>query len=116
MQVQVLFVERDGSFDHVANVDATTEISGAQDSKEATDWALEYAFRLTQNIEGSWSMGRTIIDGQSIIDNPDFNENVTVVKPLYNGWGHRSSMVGDRMIVNGKTYEVDMIGFKEVEA
>jgi hypothetical protein len=29
--------------------------------------------------------------------------------------GQRSTMMGDRMTVNGKTYRVAMMGFKELE-
>jgi len=107
---------RDNSFNHVATVDATCEISNAQDHAEAVNWALEYAYRLTQNIEGSWSRERVLeIDGE-LIENPDWNKHVTTVMPLeiYNGeeYGHRSSMMGDRMIIDGKTFEVDFFGFK----
>ena len=120
MQVQVLYRQEDGSFDHVANVDATTEISGAQDIKLATNWALQYAFRLCQNLNGSWSRGPEIEYLGIMHENFDQSPDVEVVLPLeiYNGlaYGHRSSMVGDRMIADGKIYEVDTFGFKEVEA
>ena len=71
--------------------------------------ALEYAFRWTQNIDGSWS---NKIGG-------DANDNVEVCHYLNSGMGLRSSMTGDEFSVeveNGKfkTYECMPAGFREV--
>ena len=70
--------------------------------------ALEYAFRWTNNIHGSWS----------IPENPDYNDRVTVHAPLpvHDGrtFGLRSSMVGDTFIVDDTTYAVAIFGFQEV--
>lgn len=78
--------------------------------------ALEYAYRWTQNITGSWSIQEETIGDY---ENHDFNHWVTVLAPLHviNGrtYGLRSTSMFDRMVANGKTYKVDMIGFKEVE-
>lgn len=78
--------------------------------------ACEYAFCRTQNIFGSWSKGPVFEDGES---NEDFSENVQVIAPLpeYQGrkYGHRSSMVGDLFIVDGKIYVCDTTGFKLYE-
>ena len=112
MIVQVLYLVRNEitgnaeGFDHVADVDAPFN--------DATK-SIEYAFRRLQNLDGSWSMGETI-EG---FDNPDYDSSVIVLKPLHRDasghlWGHRSCSIFDRMIVDGKTYEVDCIGFKEV--
>lgn len=112
MEVMVLFADRNSItgnvewFDHVANVDAPTN-----DVNEA----MEFAFRRLQNLDGSWSMGEFIDD----MLNNDYHPSVTVLKPLRRGvngieWGHRSVSMFDRMIVDGKIYEVDCIGFKEV--
>lgn len=68
------------------------------------DQALEYAYRWTQNISGSWS--RKIGE--------DANDNVEVLHYNNDGSGLRSSMVGDEFIVNGKTFKVAMFGFEEV--
>jgi hypothetical protein len=119
MIVEVLYQVRNEDtgviegFEQVANVDAPEHYD--------TDRALEYAFRRCQNIEGSWSMGETIVDGQWIGRNPDFDSNVTVVKPLRT-WsdgrvmGHRSAMMYDRMVIDGETYEVAPFGFRKLEA
>lgn len=75
------------------------------------DEALEYAYRWTNNIMGSWS--RTDIE-----DNNDENPNVTVLAPLIesNGktYGLRSTSMNDLMIANGRTYKVSVCGFSEV--
>lgn len=116
MQVQVLYADRNiftGEiewFDHVANVDAPTN-----DVNEA----MEFAFRRLQNLDGSWSMGPLVSFDRQVVDNYDYHESVTVLKPLHRGVagqeiGHRSCSMFDRMIVDGKVYEVDCIGFKEV--
>lgn len=76
--------------------------------------AFEYAYRWTNNIEGSWS--RTDIE-----NNGDFNKNVEVLEPLDGTMGHRSTSTGDLMQVidderapealAGQTYEVASFGF-----
>lgn len=86
---------------------------------EDVDAALEYAYRYTNNVSGSWSIklrDMTLRDG-TMFENGDYNDNVTVLVPLHaNGTGLRSTSVFDRMVVNGKTYKVDMMGFEELEA
>ena len=80
---------------------------------------LNYAYRWTNNIDGSWSKGEEfVMDGQ-LYDNPDFNENVKVLAPLRKFMGrtigHRSSSVGDMMVVDGETYKVASFGFEKME-
>ena len=119
MEIKVLHFDRDGLgnrwFEHMATID----LSGHEFDNMSFQDALEYAYRYTQNIGGSWSMQRMLDYKGQLYENPDFNPLVTVVKPLdgENGekWGHRSSMVGDRMIVNNQIFEVDSFGFKNVE-
>lgn len=87
--------------EHVANVRVDEDMT--------VNKALEYAYRWTNNINGSWSR-------EDIEDNADYNENVEVVKPLReDGLGHRSTMINDRMFLNGKEYKVDIVGFEEVQ-
>ena len=71
--------------------------------------ALNYAFRWTQNLSGSWSnkIGE------------DANDNVTVLHYRNDGSGLRSSMVGDTFTVwfddkKFKKFKCMPIGFKEV--
>lgn len=74
------------------------------------DEALEYAYRWTNNVMGSWS--RTDIE-----DNGDYNPNVTRLVPLHEGgYGLRSTSMFDRMEIDGVEYEVDMFGFEKVAA
>lgn len=84
---------------------------------EDIDEALEYAYRWTNNFSGSWSIKiktMELSDGTEF-DNGDYNDDVTVLRPLHKGkMGLRSTSMFDRMVVNGKTYKVDMVGFKEV--
>jgi len=63
--------------------------------------ALEYAYRYTNNINGSWSRN-------DIANNADWNELVTDIAPLENGMGHRSTSTFDRMLV-----EVDEKDFSD---
>lgn len=110
MLVQVQFIT-DHGFEHIANVDAPDHYD--------VERSLEYAFRRCQNLGGSWSMSEYLyIDGERL-KNPDYDASITVVRalPVYNGreYGHRSAMVGDRMVVQGKTYSVSMFGFDLVE-
>lgn len=77
----------------------------------------EYAFRHTQNIDGSWSQGELInYDHVHMIDNPDFNPDVEVIAPLPSHlgrtYGHRSSMVGDLFVVNERIYVCASFGFQ----
>ncbi len=87
---------------HVANVTVPDSITDV--------WAaLEYAWRWTNNVDGSWSMK---LEG-------DANPNVEVVAPLpvHNGktWGLRSSMSYDLFVVdNTYTFRVASIGFVAV--
>lgn len=120
MEVQVLYADRNSItgnvewFDHVATVNAPEHYDAER--------AMEYAFRRLQNLDGSWSMGPTVaVYSHEVIDNPDYDPNVMVLKPLHRGadgreFGHRSCSMFDRMIVDGTIYEVDCIGFKAVEA
>jgi len=77
---------------------------------------LEYAYRWTNNVMGSWSIKKTSFPDPANGDriNGDYNEDVTVLAPRADGMGLRSTSMGDRMIVDGKTYKVAMMGFKKV--
>jgi len=80
--------------------------------------ALEYAYRVTQNLEGSWSKGPTFEWDGTEYDNPDFNPDITVMAPLPehdgNTYGLRSTSMGDQMLLGNTKYEVAAFGFKEV--
>ena len=70
---------------------------------------LEYAYRWTQNIMDSWSK-KGPADG---------NDRVTLLAPLHvdeNGkeWGHRSTSLGDHMLLGTTKYKVAAVGFEEI--
>lgn len=95
----------DNSFTRVAVVNVPEEISAFGTTNEC----LEYAYRYTNNVMGSWSMK---IGG-------DANDNVEVTAPLHiskrtgEEMGLRSSMMGDRFYVEGgDAYECAMLGFE----
>jgi hypothetical protein len=80
--------------------------------------ALEYAYKRTNNIEGSWSKGETFEwEGETFV-NPDFSEDVTVMAPLpvVDGveYGLRSTSMGDQMLFGTTKYKVAAFGFKEI--
>ena len=94
---------------HMANVSVT--------HTNSVEVALEYAYKSTQNIHGSWSRGEFFEDGAR---NLDYNSDVEVLVDLeeYEGrlYGHRSSMMGDIFILNDQeVYEVDFCGFERKE-
>ena len=75
--------------------------------------AMEYAYRWTNNVMGSWSRKEKFFEDGS--ENGDYNENVTVMAPLHEGgMGLRSTSMGDQMLVGTKKYEVAMFGFEEI--
>ena len=78
-----------------------------------TNEALEYAYRWTNNVMGSWSRKEKFFEDGT--ENGDYNENVTVMAPLHEGgMGLRSTSMGDQMLVGTTKYEVAMVGFKEI--
>ena len=81
------------------------------------DAALEYAYRWTNNVQGSWSIKKTSFPDPANGDraNGDYNENVDVLYVRPDGMGQRSTMMGDRMVVDGETYKVAVMGFTKVE-
>jgi hypothetical protein len=108
MKVTVQHIEQDRNTGAVVGFTDVAEVNVWH--TEDVDAALEYAYRYTNNVDGSWSMK---IGG-------DANDDVTVLAPLLvtadgRKMGLRSTSMFDRMVVNGKTYKVDMVGFKEVE-
>ena len=66
---------------------------------------LEYAYRWTQNIMDSWSL-KLPMDG---------NDAVTVMGDISDGYGLRSTSVGDQILVGTEKYVVAPFGFKTLE-
>ena len=105
MQVAVIHTAFEDSPRTVAFVDV--------DDNMKVDEALEYAYRWTNNVMGSWSIKKeTFDDGEK---NGDYNENVTVMAPLHEGgMGLRSTSMGDQMLLGTTKYEVAMCGFEAI--
>ena len=75
---------------------------------------LEYAYRWTNNVMGSWSRDEEVFEDGT--PNGDFNPAVTRVAPLHEGgMGLRSTSMGDQMLVGNKKYVVAMMGFETLE-
>ena len=98
--VLVYHAHPDG-YHHVATVD----VSGWEFDNAETDDVLEYAFRWTQNIDGSWSLK----------DGADANEQVTVIDHVPGHCGYRSTSVNDAVVYNGRAYLVASHGFQPHE-
>lgn len=73
---------------------------------------LEYAYRWTNNVMGSWSIKEEYFEDGS--KNGDYNPNVTVMAPLENGMGIRSTSMGDQMLLGNTKYKVAICGFEEI--
>ena len=93
---------------HTAFEDAPRIVAEVNAPHAKVEEALEYAYRWTNNVMGSWS--RTDIE-----NNGDANDDVEVVKPV-GDMGHRSTSVGDYMRVDGSLYRVAMMGFEPAES
>jgi hypothetical protein len=97
-----------GDIDPVARVFIPNDVYWSS----AITGLLEYAWVVTQNVLGSWSIGEYYSDGEL---NMDYRSGVDVLKPLVDGLGHRSTMIGDIFVYHGVRYMADVIGFKRVD-
>ena len=114
------------AFENAPRVVATVEIPD-----EITDVreAAEYAYRWTNNIEGSWSLGEKLVEfgvAAWTKDNEDYNKNVTVVPSEDDSeseYGQRSTSMGDIVEITITKHgfsrttllEVAMVGFKLID-
>ena len=102
---------------HTAFEDKPRTVAFVEVGERTGNEALEYAYRWTNNVEGSWSMKvREFEDGQA---NGDFNPDVTVTHELHKDdqgktWGLRSTSVGDQMLMGTEKYVVASIGFDKL--
>lgn len=114
------FQNRKAGFIPMASVDLTVEKSTRDDKHIKDMHAMEYAYRWTNNVMGSWSNKDEVVFENGEM-NRDLNDNVTVLKGLkFNDegrlMGHRSTSVGDVMhvqYVDGKSawFMVASFGF-----
>ena len=104
MQVTVKHMERDEITGDVIGFTPVALVDVTDFSNHGIEEQLEYAYRYTNNVVGSWSKK---IGG-------DANDDVTVLVEREDGLGLRSTSMGDRMEIDGVEYRVAMVGFKEV--
>ena len=98
---------------HTAFEDAPRIVAEVNSPHAKVEEALEYAYRWTNNVMGSWSIKREMLSDEYA--NGDLNDNVVVKAPLHEGGlGLRSTSVGDMMHVDGRTFEVARLGFQEL--
>tara|TARA_B100001113_G_scaffold349064_1_gene343899 strand:- start:608 stop:937 length:330 start_codon:yes stop_codon:yes gene_type:complete len=102
---------------HKAFEDTPQVVAEVEAPHSVVEEALEYAYRWTNNVMGSWSIKKqNFEDGEP---NGDFNPNVKVVADLHvdesgKAWGLRSTSVRDMMHVDGRSFEVAGFGFTEL--
>lgn len=102
---------------HKAFEDTPQVVAEVEAPHSVVEEALEYAYRWTNNVMGSWSIKKQKFeDGEP---NGDFNPNVKVVADLHvdesgKAWGLRSTSVRDMMHVDGRSFEVAGFGFTEL--
>ena len=104
---------------HNAFEDTPITVAEIDAGSRTEDDALEYAYRVTQNLEGSWSKGPTIEWDGEVHKNGDYNDDITVVAPLHEGqdgkvYGLRSTSVGDVLQIGRRQYEVAAFGWNEL--
>ena len=98
---------------HKAFEDTPQVVAEVEAPHAVVEEALEYAYRWTNNVMGSWSRKQEIFEDGSA--NGDLNANVVVKAPLHEGgMGLRSTSVGDMMHVDGRSFEVAGMGFTEL--
>ena len=98
---------------HKAFEDTPQVVAEVEAPHAVVEEALEYAYRWTNNVMGSWSRKQEIFEDGSA--NGDLNANVVVKAPLHEGgMGLRSTSVGDMMHVDGRSFEVAGLGFTEL--
>ena len=102
---------------HKAFEDTPQVVAEVEAPHSVVEEALEYAYRWTNNVMGSWSIKKqNFEDGEP---NGDFNPNVKVVADLHvdesgEAWGLRSTSVRDMMHVDWRSFEVAGFGFTEL--
>lgn len=104
--IQVIHAAFEDEPVYIANYDPNYELTDTykkylSDEKVSVKAVLEDVWKATQNIHDSWSNFSCIAEGND--SNLDYSNNITVKKdlPVIKGktYGHRSTSVGDYMIV-----------------
>lgn len=90
---------------HTAFEDSPRTVAFVEVGERIGTEALEYAYRWTQNIFDSWSLKMP----------EDGNDDVTVMGDISDGYGLRSTSVGDQVLVGTEKYVVASMGFETLE-
>lgn len=103
---------------HTAFEDKPRTVAFVEVGERTGNEALEYAYRWTNNVAGSWSIKEEYFENGE--RNGDLNDAVTVMAPLHkdeNGkeWGHRSTSVGDQLLLGNRKFKVASFGFEEIK-
>ncbi len=117
MEIIVQHAERNRDTGDVTSYTDVAKVDVSDFVNHGVEEMLEYAYRYKRQVMGSWSIKKEFFpmrDGGEM-PNGDYNDDVTVLRHRPDGMGQRSTMMGDRMIVNGQTYEVAAFGFKMME-
>ena len=117
MEIIVQHAERNRDTGDVTSYTDVARVDVSDFVNHGVEEMLEYAYRYTNNVMGSWSIKKEFLptrDGGEM-PNGDYNEDVTVLRQREDGMGQRSTMVFDRMVVGDETYTVSPVGFKKVE-
>ena len=72
--------------------------------------ALDYAYMATQNIDNSWSLTAQELGAKGnvvLICPNEYDAGVYI--------GHRSTSIGDKMIIDEQVFEVASYGFERIE-
>ena len=104
MQITVKHMERNEITGDVTGFTSVALVDVTDFSNHGIEEQLEYAYRYTNNVMGSWS--------KKI--GADANNDVEVLEEREDGLGLRSTMMGDRMEIDGVEYRVAIVGFEEV--
>ena len=98
MKIKVFHAAFETTPVHIATVQAPHDATSAES-------AAEYAYRWTQNIMDSWSLKMP----------EDGNDAVTVMGDISDGYGLRSTSVGDQILVGTEKYVVARMGFETLD-
>ena len=127
--IQVIHAAFEDEPEYIANYDPNYEPTDTyrkylSDEKVEVETVLEDVWRATQNVNDSWSNFSCIAEGND--SNLDYSNNITVKKdlPVIKGktYGHRSTSVGDYMIVKFSNtqiyncYIAEDVGFSLTES
>lgn len=104
MKITVMHMDRNVETGNVEGFTPVAIVDASDLSNHGTEAMLEYAYRYTNNIHGSWSNKIGL----------DANDDVEVLFKREDGMGLRSTSMFDRMEIAGIVYEVSGFGFTEL--